>query len=102
MQAQFEVTKLCNVPPGAFLPPPKVDSAVLRFAPKQGGSADLPEPFFQLVQAGFAQPRKTLSNNLGARGYDRELVSRCGLAPSIRPHQLEQSDWERIWVTSQA
>lgn len=99
MQAQFDVSRVCGVPPGAFLPPPKVESEVLRFVPKRGGSADLPESFFNLVQAGFAQPRKTLANNLLSRGYERELVARAGLDPSIRPHQLGQSDWERIWVT---
>jgi len=102
MQAQFTVTKLCNVPPGAFMPPPNVDSTVLQFVPQRGGSADLPESFFQLVQAGFAQPRKTLANNLAARGFDRESVSRAGLEPAIRPHQLTQSDWESVWVTCQA
>jgi 16S rRNA (adenine1518-N6/adenine1519-N6)-dimethyltransferase len=101
MQAQFTVSKVCNVPPSAFIPPPKVDSAVLQFMPKQGGSADLPEAFFQLVQAGFAQPRKTLANNLAARGQERDVVARAGLDPSVRPHQLDQSDWERIWVTCQ-
>lgn len=94
MQAEFEVSKLCSVPPGAFLPPPKVDSVVLRFEPIR---CDLPEEFFLFVQRGFAQPRKTLANNLAAAGFGREVVERAGMAGTVRPHQLTHGEWSRLW-----
>ena len=44
----------------------------------------------------------TLANNLAAAGYEREVVGRAGLAPTVRPHQLDHEAWVRLWVTSQA
>jgi 16S rRNA (adenine1518-N6/adenine1519-N6)-dimethyltransferase len=55
------------VPPGAFHPPPKVESAVVRiaFGPERPGAPD-PARFRKLVKAGFGQRRKTLANALAA------------------------------------
>ena len=57
------------VPPGAFRPPPKVDSAVVRLTPKDAGDkiAGGTEAFLDFVSICFRQKRKTLRNNL--RGY---------------------------------
>lgn len=85
MQAEFEIRKVIDVPPGAFSPPPRVDSIVLSLRPTTTRfSADM----IRLVRAGFAQPRKTLSNNLHAAGFDRTAVERAGLEAGIRPHFL--------------
>lgn len=94
IQALFEVSKVANVPPGAFLPPPKVDSVVLELVPR---GVDFPEKLFKFVHQGFAQPRKTLANNLVAGGYSREIVTEAGLEATIRPHQVEFIDWLRIF-----
>jgi 16S rRNA (adenine1518-N6/adenine1519-N6)-dimethyltransferase len=61
-----EVAVVLRVPPGAFRPPPKVDSAVLRarfLATPQAQVAD-PQAFEKLVRTAFARRRRTLENNL--------------------------------------
>jgi 16S rRNA (adenine1518-N6/adenine1519-N6)-dimethyltransferase len=63
---------LFSVAPGAFRPPPKVDSAVVRLTPKTGIAA--PRDFLSFVSACFRQKRKTLRNNLSAF-YPRETLS---------------------------
>jgi len=64
---------LFSVPPGAFQPPPQVDSAVIRLTPVTP-PADLDVPsFLQFASACFRQKRKTLRNNLISR-YDREVL----------------------------
>ncbi len=54
---------LFNVPPGAFRPPPKVDSAVIRLSPRQPIVEDV-DAFLAFVSQCFRQKRKTLRNNL--------------------------------------
>lgn len=89
VQRHFETESVCKVPPGAFKPPPKVSSRVLKLRSRR----IVVDPAFEkLVRAGFKQPRKTLANNLGERG----LVERAGLSPSVRPHQLREEDWDRL------
>ena len=72
LQSQFEIARVANVPAGAFLPPPKVDSAVLRLVPRLDG---LSEEVLRLVRIGFAQPerrsRTTSSRACGSSGTRR-------------------------------
>ena len=56
------VQLVCRVPPGAFAPPPKVDSAAVRLVRRQ--NADLPPGLVTFVGRCFAHKRKTLRNNL--------------------------------------
>lgn len=97
LQAQFAIEKVIDVPPGAFVPPPKVSSTVLEMRPL--GNVYDPE-FFRFVRAGFKQPRKTLSNNLQAFGLDREEVGSrieaAGLDERIRPHALTLDEWRKV------
>lgn len=102
LQSQFEIERVVNAPAGSFLPPPKVDSTVLEFRPlAQSPSAD----FFRLVRLGFAQPRKTLANNLAA-GFridrDRALawMEEAGLPALARPQELSLEEWSRLAETS--
>lgn len=98
LQAQFEISKVCAVPPGAFMPPPKVDSVVLELIPRPG--PDRPD-FFKFVRGGFQQPRKTLWNNVAAQGMKREqfdrFVEATGHPATVRPHQLTLEDWETLF-----
>lgn len=94
MQAEFEIRRVVEVPPGAFIPPPKVESTVLALEPR--GPRLEPE-LVALIRAGFTQPRKTLANNLASCGYDRELVVAAGLERNIRPHQISLASWRRIY-----
>ena len=91
LQQQFAITRLCNVPRGAFSPPPNVDSVVLKLEPR---SVETPTNFEQVVRCGFSQPRKTLANNLASGGFDKAQVhaaiAQLGLGDSVRAHMLEQ------------
>lgn len=86
-----------DVPPSAFDPQPKVDSAVLLIEKTADRSDDL---FETMLKAAFAQPRKTLQKNLSSR-YDKETVRQAieslGLAPSVRPHQVPTSDYHQLY-----
>ena len=93
LEAQFEIRKLCIVPPGAFLPPPKVTSAVLEFFPLE---REFSSSFFKMVRAGFAQPRKTLVNNLKSMGLNAGHLEQLDLSASIRPHQLTLEQWNSL------
>jgi 16S rRNA (adenine1518-N6/adenine1519-N6)-dimethyltransferase len=93
LQVRFAMTKLFNVGPGAFRPPPKVDSAVVRLAP-------LPEKmqcdealFEKLVREAFSARRKTLRNALPLAKDDYEKL---GLDPQLRPENLSPADYVRI------
>lgn len=93
LQFQFEIRKLCNAPKGAFFPPPKVDSVVLVLTPRPDSPDD---KLLDRIRVCFAQPRKTLLNNLLAIFPREEAVARlgrAGLAESVRPHQLTQEQW---------
>jgi 16S rRNA (adenine1518-N6/adenine1519-N6)-dimethyltransferase len=55
---------LFGVAPGAFQPPPKVDSAVIRLTPRKELAVEDPEAFLRFVSACFRQKRKMLRNNV--------------------------------------
>lgn len=84
---------LFPVKPGAFRPPPRVDSAVIRLTMR-----DQPAPPLELVKflaAAFSMPRKTLLNNLGPR-YGREHVAKFEES-GLRAQQLEVEDLVDLW-----
>lgn len=91
------------LPAGAFQPPPKVDSAVVRvdLLPQPRIPPALIEPFFRLARAGFSQKRKTLRNalsaglNLPAERTARLLTS-AGIDPQRRAETLSIEEWGRL------
>ena len=85
LQAHCVVTPLLKVPPGAFRPPPKVDSAVVRLLPRPRGEAGIVDQalFATVVKAAFAQRRKTLHNALSGVCGDAEMAA-VGIAPGAR------------------
>lgn len=87
-----------HVPPTAFEPAPKVDSAVLLLQ-KTANRTD--EAFEQFLRIAFTQPRKTLHKNLAAR-FDTSSLAHAyetlGLEKSIRPHQLDTLDYHRLYT----
>ena len=70
LQYRFAVRSLLRVPPGAFTPPPKVDSAVVRLKPLPAGRLRAKDDalFARVVMAAFTQRRKTLRNALKSAG----------------------------------
>ncbi len=75
VQSQLFATPevLFDVPPTAFHPPPKVDSAVIRLRPREKPLVDDPAAFLQFVGACFQHKRKTLRNNLIGH-YGKEVA----------------------------
>jgi 16S rRNA (adenine1518-N6/adenine1519-N6)-dimethyltransferase len=68
-----EAELLCAVPPAAFHPAPKVDSAVVRLTPRRDPPPADPAPFLSFVSLAFQHKRKTLRNNLIDQ-YDRATL----------------------------
>ena len=96
LQARCTVTPLFTVGPGAFRPPPKVDSAVVRVVPL-AQPPDIADPalFAGLVAAAFAQRRKTLRNTL--KGHlDAETIAALGIDPGARAETLALGDFVRL------
>lgn len=89
LQLVCRVDPLLNVPPGAFRPPPKVDSAVVRLTPR--AIAERPTAdgalIARIVKAAFGQRRKTLSNAL-ANVVSPEQIVAAGIEPRVRAEQL--------------
>ena len=95
VQAVARAERLFTVRAGAFVPPPDVDSAVLRLVPLEQPLVEAGEraPFRSFVTALFGQRRKQLARSLRAvAGVDREraiqLLAAAGIAPSDRPEVL--------------
>jgi len=92
-QLYSQVEKLFTLPPGAFAPPPKVYSAVVRLtiAPKLE-SLRVPEAkFIAFLKQSFAQKRKTLWNNLKTiyePGMLKAALQRAGIKPTARAEEL--------------
>jgi 16S rRNA (adenine1518-N6/adenine1519-N6)-dimethyltransferase len=100
-QSRASVRLLMKVPPGAFMPPPKVESAVIVLdilpEPVTGGvDADALEAF---VKLGFSFPRKTLGRTLGSR-YGRLAVlaalASLELPEKSRAAELDVETWCRL------
>lgn len=94
---------LFRLRPGAFYPPPEVESAVLRIDrhPAPPVEVEDRETFFQVVRAGFTHPRKQLVNSLAAGlGIPSEEASRlltmAGIDPRLRAECLSLADWARL------
>jgi len=97
LQYRFTMTKLFDVKPGAFRPPPKVDSAVVRMAPRPAAThgARSEEVLGKVVTAAFTKRRKTLKNALAAV-IDEEALRALGLDPGVRPENLGVQDYVAI------
>ena len=97
LQAWCRVTMLFAVGPGAFKPPPKVDSAVVRLVPRAPESVGIDDParFAAVVRDAFGQRRKTLRNAL-SRLCDEAAIRGAGVDPQARAEQLAVADFVRL------
>jgi len=75
VQASFAVEPVLRVPPGAFFPPPKVESAVVRMVPLSTPRAEETDAFRAVVHAAFGTRRKTLRNALRRIDAEPALVA---------------------------
>jgi 16S rRNA (adenine1518-N6/adenine1519-N6)-dimethyltransferase len=98
LQYHYHMERLFVVPPGAFNPAPKVDSAIVRMIPRKlgaGETANDPALFARVVTAAFSQRRKMLRNTL------RELIGEAALAalgitPTARAEDITVADYVRL------
>ncbi|HKY41743.1 MAG TPA: 16S rRNA (adenine(1518)-N(6)/adenine(1519)-N(6))-dimethyltransferase RsmA, partial [Pyrinomonadaceae bacterium] len=109
VEVYCEAEKLFDVAPGAFRPPPKVWSSVIRltFRPRIAIEVNDEELLWATVSAGFAQKRKTILNNLRqASGRLQDVLKRNGGASIVlckaevelkrRAETLTVEEWGRI------
>lgn len=96
LAARAEVSDLFDVGPGAFNPPPQVDSAVVRLVPRPPSfEVRSWSVFDRVVSAAFSQRRKQLGNSL------RQLVSAdqfaaCAIDPALRAERLSAAQFARL------
>jgi len=90
---------IVKVPPTAFEPQPKIDSAVFLIQ-KDKDRTD--KEFESMLKVAFAQPRKTLMKNLSSK-YEKDILltayEELGFTPTIRPHQVSTSDYHQLYKT---
>jgi len=91
LQARFRMKKLFKVSKGAFRPPPKVESAIVRLEPLP----KILEINEDLLRRAFSARRKTLKNALP--GID---FAALGIDPGLRPENLSPEDYARVSMNS--
>jgi 16S rRNA (adenine1518-N6/adenine1519-N6)-dimethyltransferase len=103
VQAVADARILFRVPPGAFQPPPKVDSAVIQITPRAGPvvTAEEEDPFRKLVQGAFGfrrkQMRKVVRSLTGLSAHDADRVlAGAGVDPEVRPETLDAARFAAI------
>ncbi len=94
LQLACRVEPLFDVPPGAFRPPPKVDSSVVRLVPLPADARHDADParLHAVVKAAFAQRRKTLGNAL-RQLMDADAIRSAGIDPKARAEVLAPMDF---------
>lgn len=109
VQFHCEVEILKKVPPGAFTPPPRVESALLLFKRRKGPAVDLKnrKRFFKIVRSGFGKRRKTLRNALKmaedpglqaamAEGRMDAAFEKTGIDSGRRAETLTMGEWAAL------
>jgi 16S rRNA (adenine1518-N6/adenine1519-N6)-dimethyltransferase len=94
---------VARIPAGAFVPPPKVDSAVVRIDTHPAPPVEVAdvEAFFRVVRAGFGQKRKQIKNSLAAGlrlpgGEAAAALARAGIDPQRRAQTLGLAEWAEL------
>ena len=97
LQYRFAMGKVLDVPPGAFTPPPKVDSAVvlMKPLPESRPRAKDDRAYERVVAAAFSQRRKTLRNAVRSL-VDAEGFTRAGIDPVRRGETLSVEEFIRL------
>ena len=108
-QAAAAVRLAFPVPPGAFSPPPQVDSAVLHLRPHREPPVPLPDPrrFAAVVRAAFGQRRKSLANALAAglavpAETARDRCQAAGIDPGRRAETLSLAEFAHLALAFRA
>ncbi len=90
---RFQIDKLFDVSKGAFNPPPKVQSSVIRMIPHQQQTpTELAVKFDELVKLAFLKRRKTLKNSLGSAVSQQDFID-LNIDPGLRAESLTINDF---------
>jgi ribosomal RNA small subunit methyltransferase A len=96
-----QVTGRFEVPPRCFMPAPHVDSAVVRIDRVEGVAEGLDkDEISRVIDAAFAQRRKTIRNSMSATGFDKDALdaafAAADIAPTSRAEKLSVADFVRL------
>lgn len=97
VEAFCDTEKLCDVPPNAFRPVPKVWSSVVKLKVKEGSAINDLEVFRGLLSVGFTQKRKTILNNLKSK-YENanQILAETNIEPNRRAESLQLEEWIKL------
>ena len=103
VQVYGQPSIVMRIPSGAFYPPPKVDSAVLRvdLYPEPRIESHQLDNFFSLAKAGFSQKRKTLRNAIAGglcwtTTQTAQLLNTAQIEPNRRAETLSIEEWAAL------
>jgi len=107
VQTYAHAEKVRLVKPGAFLPPPRVDSAVIHIARRSEQKVRTffegvdPKTYHELVALGFSAPRKQLKNTIGSRfsaipGGVEGALAAAGIGEKARPEEVGVQGWRAL------
>ncbi|NDD90932.1 ribosomal RNA small subunit methyltransferase A [bacterium] len=107
IQNLWDVSKVASVPPGAFQPPPEVDSEVVLLVPRKAprlssmpkGNADATQLWNSLLRASFAHRRKMLRAGLSGHPEFRDALAPAGIDPTLRAEALSWDQWNSLFKT---
>ena len=97
LQYRFDMERLFIVPPDAFTPAPKVDSAIVRLIPLPADRLQARDEaaFSRIVGIAFSQRRKMLRNTLRDL-FDEDALTRLDIRPTARPEELSVTDYVNL------
>jgi len=97
LQYRFEMEQLLEVPPEAFDPPPKVDSAIVRMIPKAPAAMNALnlERLGKLVTRAFSQRRKVLRNTLKGHASEAQMAA-AGIDARSRAEEIPLENYVRL------
>lgn len=106
IQNLWDVTKVAAVPPGAFQPPPDVDSEVVLLLPRSSprlesmrpGNAEDLRTWDKLLRACFMHRRKMLRAGLSAHPRFKAALDPAGIDPTLRAEALNWEQWDRLFA----
>ncbi len=98
LQTFCEAQFIFEVPPQAFRPAPKVNSAILRLQPSEQFATQISDFYLyeKLIRQAFSQRRKTLKNTLKDT-CSSEQIEQAGLSPSQRAEELSIADFVKLY-----
>jgi len=94
LQWRYRIDALFDVPPEAFEPPPRVDSAIVRMIPKAVALRDAHDEGLlgEVVTQAFSQRRKVLRNTLKGRASEAQMEA-CGISPGARAEEVPLANY---------